>query len=291
MAVPSNLYPALAGTVDPALVRTIRQASLASSSDFGLLMAQAQQESGFNPAAKAATGSAAGLFQFIDSTWLDMVRRFGAKYGVSQLAGQIGTDAAGKPTVANPAVKQRILALRDDPGLASALAGEYANLNRGELEGALGRPATRADLYMAHFLGASGATSFLKALQTKGSTSAAALLPDAAANNPGIFYDGAGHARSVGAIYAMLGGRIEAAASRFSTTADASTGTDQANDSDATIAALLQGAPGSSLPVGFAGITLTPPVASMLDALTLAALKLISAPASDTAAPRPPTAG
>ncbi|HUK57951.1 MAG TPA: transglycosylase SLT domain-containing protein [Stellaceae bacterium] len=291
MAVPSNPYPALTRAVDPQLVRTIRQASLASSSDFGLLMAQAQQESSFNPAAKAATGSASGLYQFVDSTWLDMVRRFGAKYGASQLASQIGTDAAGKPTVADPAAKQHILALRNDPNLATALAGEYAKLNKGELESALGRPATRADLYMAHFLGPSGATSFLKALHTEGGSSAAQLLPDAAANNPGIFYDTAGHARSISAIYSMLGGRIEAAANGFATNAPPSAGIASADVSDATLAAFTPGGAGASLPINFAGVTLTPPVASMLDALTLAALKLISGTAGGPASPHGTNAG
>ncbi len=67
---------------------------------------------------------------------------------------------------------------------------------------------------MAHFLGAGGATTFLKALATKGGTSAAALLPDAAASNPGVFFDGAtGRARSVAEIYHTLGSRIEQSAS------------------------------------------------------------------------------
>jgi Transglycosylase SLT domain len=276
MAAPSNPYPALSRAVDPAIVRNVRQASLATSSDFGLLMAQAQQESGFNPAAKAASGSAAGLFQFIDSTWLDMVHRFGAKYGMGELAQQIGSDAAGKPAVSDPAVKQRILALRNDPGLASSLAGEYANQNKDELEHALGRPATRADLYMAHFLGAGGATSFLKALATKGASSAAQLLPDAAQSNPGVFYDTDGRARSVSAIYHMLGGRIEEAAKGFAASAagiPAGAGTSEGGDAIA--AAFMQGGGASSVRLDFAGLGLTPPVASMLDAMTLAALKLI----------------
>src|ERR1700690_3490343 len=75
MAAPNNPYPALSHAVDPAIVRSIKQASHGSGSDFGLLMAEAQQESGFRPDAKAARGSAAGMFQFTDSTWLDMVRR------------------------------------------------------------------------------------------------------------------------------------------------------------------------------------------------------------------------
>ncbi len=146
MAAPSNPYPALSRAVDPAIVRNVRQASLATSSDFGLLMAQAQQESGFNPDAKAASGSAAGLFQFIDSTWLDMVQRFGAKYGIGELAQQIGSDAAGKPAVSDPAVKQRILALRNDPALASSLAGEYAQPQQGRARARARPPGQRAPI-------------------------------------------------------------------------------------------------------------------------------------------------
>jgi hypothetical protein len=274
MAVANNPYPALSHAIDPSIVRNIRQASLETSTDFGLLMAQAAQESSFRPDAKSSAGSASGLFQFVDSTWLDMVKRFGAKYGVGQLASQIGTDAAGKPTVADPAVKQRILALKNDPALASSLAGEYARLNKGELERALGRPATSADLYMAHFLGAAGATSFLKALDTNGNTSAAALLPEAAANNPGIFYDAAGNARSVASIYRALGSKIEESATSYS--GMASSGLE--DDGAASLASLaMPGAasPSASPRLDFAGLMLTPQVASMLDAMTLAALKLI----------------
>lgn len=279
MAAPSNPYPALSRAVDPAIVRNIRQASLATSTDFGLLMAQAQQESSFRPDAKAATGSAAGLFQFVDSTWIEMVRRFGAKYGIGQLAQQIGTDTAGKPTVSDAAVRQRILALRNDPSLSSSLAGEYAHLNKGEIERSLGRPASRTDLYMAHFLGAAGATSFLKALATNGGTSGAALLPDAAASNPGIFYDSAGNARSVASIYRMLGSRIETAADGFAGSA--------AGASDP--AGLAAAGPGLSTRLDFAGLSLTPQVASMLDTLTLAALKLIAS--GPSAAPHTAGAG
>jgi len=168
--------------------------------------------------------------------------------------------------------------LRNDPSLASSLAGEYANLNKQELEQSLGREPSRADLYMAHFLGAAGATSFLKALETKGGTSAAALLPDAAASNPGIFYDSAGRARSVSAIYATLGGRIEQAANSFDAN---SSGVADADGADPYVSDALQIVPGGTASLSprlaFAGVNLTPPVASMLDALTLAALKLVSA--------------
>jgi hypothetical protein len=268
MTAPTN-PPSMPHGLDPTLTRQIRLASEASGSDFGLLMAQAAQESGFRPDAKSSSSSAAGLYQFIDSTWLDMMHRFGAKYGVGALAQKIGTDAAGKPHVADPATRQRILGLRSDPSLSTALAGEYAKLNKDEVERALGRPAGRADLYMAHFLGAGGATVFLKALATRGATPAAQLLPDAAASNRGIFFDGeTGKAKSVAEIYRALGTRIEQEADTFagsSTVAD----TQPAQAEPATVASLA-----TPRRLDFAGLQLSAPVANMLDTLTLAALKL-----------------
>ncbi|HUB96613.1 MAG TPA: transglycosylase SLT domain-containing protein [Stellaceae bacterium] len=282
MSVPNNPYPAAARAVDPAIVRSIRQASVSSSSDFGLLMAQAAQESSFRPDAKAATGSAAGLFQFIDSTWLDMMQRFGAKYGEGQLAAQITTNAAGKPEVSDPAARKEILALREDPSLSASLAGEYAKLNKDEVEHALGHSVGRADLYMAHFLGAGGATTFLKALETNGATPAASLLPDAAASNRGIFYDSeTGRAKSVAEIYRSLGGRIDQEAGDFAPAVEAAEPA-----ASTTAASATPTAGGFARRLDFAGLGLTAPVAAMLDTLTQAALRLMTLNATEP--PKPP---
>ena len=272
MTAPTN--PAPPRDVDPNLTRLIRQASAASGSDFGLLMAQAAQESGFNPDAKSSASSATGLFQFIDSTWLDMMHRFGAKYGQGALAQKISIDRHGKPHVADAATRHQILALRRDPALSAALAGEYAKLNKVEVERAVGHKVGRAELYMAHFLGAGGASHFLKALETNGATPAAKLLPEAAASNRSVFFEGeTGRARSVAEIYRALGNRIEEEAHNF---AGASTGDAPPSTAEQVAANTTAAAPRSDV----AGLQLTPPVASMLDTLTLAALKLTgSAPA------------
>ncbi len=209
--------PPIRLTPSAAIVGSIRQAAQTTDVDFGLLMAQAQQESGFRADAKASGSSATGLFQFIDSTWLGLVRQFGDKYGVGALAGTISVDSAGRPSVADPATRQRILDLREDPRLSSALAAEYARLNKGELERTLGRPVGNTDIYLAHFLGAHGAATFLTALAQHGDTPAADLLPEAAQANHGVFYDGlTGRARSLADIYRSFGKRIEGDAARFS---------------------------------------------------------------------------
>ena len=183
----------LAAGPDAEVLSGIRRASAASGIDFGYLMAQAAQESGFRTDAKAATSSAAGLFQFVDGTWIDLMRRHGAKHGVS----------AG-------ASRDELLGMRSDPRLSAAMAAEYAKENRAALEGALGRKAGAADLYFAHFLGAGGATKFLQALDAGGSVKAAELMPEAAAANRTVFYDRSGEAKTVQTIYRELSQKIEA---------------------------------------------------------------------------------
>jgi hypothetical protein len=205
-----------ATSIDPAVLKGIRQASQSTHTDFGYLMAQAAQESGFQSGAKATTSSATGLFQFVASTWLDMVRQHGAKHGIGQLADQVTCDATGRPHVADPAVRQSILALRKDPRISAALAGEFAQDNKAEVERALGRPAQKTDLYLAHFLGAGGATELLKAIQKNGATPAADILPEAASANRAVFFDGrTGEPRTVADLYRNFSNKIEKNATAY----------------------------------------------------------------------------
>jgi hypothetical protein len=299
MTVPTNPLAALSRAVDPNVLRSIRQASDATSTDFGLLMAQAERESGFRADAKSSTSSAAGLFQFVDSTWLDMVHRFGDKYGIGHLAQQISQGSDGKLFVANADTRQKILDLRHDPGISASLAAEYAKQNRGEMEQSLGRPLSRSDLYMAHFLGAGGATHFLKALDSKGDMPAAKLLPDAAAANRGIFYDSAGHARSIRDIYLSLAAKIEREASTFAaetastppsssplpSSALASIGSTPGFGSDA----LGSGGGGTSTSgraIDWSGVKLSAPMLQMLNIVALAALKMTEVSADPRSRPQ-----
>src|SRR5258708_728911 len=211
-----HLLGARASAIDPAVLQGIRQASRSTNIDFGYLMAQADQESGFDAGAKTSAGRATGLFQFIDSTWLDMVRQHGAQHGLAQFAQQVTTDASGRSTVADPKIRAQILDLRKDPRLSAALAAELARDNKAEVERALGRPAGSTDLYLAHFLGAGGATEVLKAINQNGATPAAALLPEAAAANRAVFFDGkTGAPRSVADLYRNFADRIETNAASY----------------------------------------------------------------------------
>jgi hypothetical protein len=176
----------------------IQQASAATGVPFNYLVAQAEQESGFKADARASTSSAAGLYQFTEATWLRMIREHGDKHGAGEFSRALSSDANARP---DAGTRSRILALRDDPKLSAAMAAEYARGNHAHLAQALGREIGATDLYLAHFLGAGGATRFLSALRNEPGRAASELLPEAAAANRTVFFAADGRARSVDEIY------------------------------------------------------------------------------------------
>jgi len=167
--------------VGPDAVRAaIRRAADATGVDFSLLVETARRESALNPTARAGTSSATGLFQFIEGTWLDMVRRHGAQHG-------LGEQARALQQGADPATRREILALRNDPELSARMAAELARENAQTLQSRLGRAPNAGELYAAHVMGSGGAIRLIEAAQS-GAPSAAAIFPREAAANRGLFY-------------------------------------------------------------------------------------------------------
>ena len=183
----------------------IARAAQATGVDFNYLLAQAKIESSLNPTAKAPTSSAAGLYQFTRGTWLETLDRHGAEHGL----GWAG-DAISGGRITDPGMRAAVMALRFDPNASALMAGELAADNRAELATALGREPDAAELYLGHFLGIGGATSFLTTLASDPNAIAANVLPQAAASNRNIFYGPQG-ARSVSAVMDLLRGRVAGA--------------------------------------------------------------------------------
>jgi len=194
----------------PDVLQSIRSASTATGVDFKFLVAQASLESGFQSDVKSKRSSASGLFQFTSQTWLNMIRDHGAKYGQADLASQIETQAKGKLVVADKATEKQILDLRKDVTLSAQMAAELTKSNSAQLERSLGRKPSAADLHLSMLLGATGAVRFLKAHQTDGTASAAALVPAAARQNPTIFYDSGHTPKTVAAVYQRIAQSIAA---------------------------------------------------------------------------------
>lgn len=129
-------------------------------------------ESSFRPDAAARTTSARGLFQHLDDTWNELVRKYGAELGV--------------PANAD----------RNDPRWSALMGAAYARENQAVLRRSLGRDPTDVELYMAHFLGATGGSQFLQARAQNGSGIAATDFPEAAAQNRPVFFHANGQPKT-----------------------------------------------------------------------------------------------
>jgi hypothetical protein len=102
-----------------------------------------QVESGGNASAKNPLSSATGLGQFIESTWLRMMRDY-------------------RPDLAANMTRQELLDLRLDPTLSREMVQNLARENESFLR-SKGHQITAGRLYLAHFLGPSGADQALAA--------------------------------------------------------------------------------------------------------------------------------
>jgi hypothetical protein len=181
----------------------VQRAARATGVDFDFLMSTAKRESGYNPRAKAASSSAAGLFQFVGQTWLQALKRHGAAHGYARYADLIQQGADGRYHVDGEEARQAVLDLRYDASASASMAGALATDHAAYLRGRVGREPTGGELYAAHFLGAEGAARLVQAYEANPRASAAALFPEAAGANPGVFYAG-GEPRTVAQLYANL---------------------------------------------------------------------------------------
>ena len=156
----------------------------AAPADIGKYMAAtAMIESGGNANARAKTSSAGGMFQFLDSTWKELVREMGKNYSVQD---------------------------KFDPKKAAEVMAYFTQKQKKQLERGTGRRATNTDLYMAHFLGSGGAIKFLNAMQQNPNAIAAELDPRAAKANRNIYYDG-NRARTLKEVYDLMGSKMSKA--------------------------------------------------------------------------------
>lgn len=182
----NNVLASLTRGASQGVLNAIKQASARTGVNFAYLVKQAAAESSFKPDIKAKTSSATGLYQFIESTWLSIVDKYGDKHGLS---------TEGKS-------RSEILELRKDPKAASLMAAEFAGENERFLKSHTKADIGETELYFAHFLGAPKAASFLNGLAETPLQEAALLFPKEAAANRNVFYDSkTGRARTMQEVY------------------------------------------------------------------------------------------
>jgi hypothetical protein len=100
-------------------------------------------ESNGDPNAKNGRSSATGLGQFLDETWLDMVRVY-------------------RPDLARGRSERETLDLRREPELAREITRRFVERNVAMLK-QRGLPVTAGTVYLAHFAGRAGAVAILSA--------------------------------------------------------------------------------------------------------------------------------
>lgn len=113
----------------------------AAPSDFGTY--RRALESGGRADAKNPNSSATGADQFIESTWVEIVKK-------------------ARPSWAEGLTRDQVLALRTDPAKSAEMADALAQQNAAQLQ-ASGLPVTNENLYAAHHFGAKGGVTFAKA--------------------------------------------------------------------------------------------------------------------------------
>ena len=102
-------------------------------------------ESDGDPNARNKRSSATGLGQFLDETWLDMVR-------------------VHRPDLAKGRSQAEILELRRDAEVAREITARFTERNA-EMLRKRGLPVTPGTLYLAHFAGGAGAVAILLAME------------------------------------------------------------------------------------------------------------------------------
>jgi hypothetical protein len=197
-------------SVSPQLAQVLNRAGDRTGVDFDYLLQTAIRESSLNPSARASTSSAVGLFQFIEDTWLEVLKEEGPALGYQRYAGMIERVPDGDYTIRDSGLRQEVLALREDPQMAADLAAAFTRRNGEYLQGVFGRMPSPGELYIAHFLGARGAERMFNAGLENPDQIAAELFPRQASANRAIFYD-QGQPRTIRQVYRALVARHEAA--------------------------------------------------------------------------------
>jgi hypothetical protein len=102
-------------------------------------------ESNGDPNAKNRRSTATGLGQFLEETWLEMIRTH-------------------RPDLAKERSQAEILELRRDAKIGRELTARFSERNAEVLK-RRGLPVTPGTLYLAHFAGAAGAVAVLTAME------------------------------------------------------------------------------------------------------------------------------
>ena len=100
------------------------------------------------------------------------MKNAGPEHGLEKYSDNIQRSKSGKYFVKDAQMRREILELRKDPEISSMMAGALTQKNANYLERRIGREPTDGELYMAHFLGANGASRLIESAASNPDTRA-----------------------------------------------------------------------------------------------------------------------
>lgn len=130
----------------------VRKASEQTGVPTQLLATIGEIESGSGKSMKNQTSSATGAFQFIDSTWAEMMKKFGSEKGYD----------VSKMSIQDIMKNQELMDLRYNNEMSAFMGAKYLQMNAKALKLDPSDPSAAGKLYLAHFLGGAGAKQVLE---------------------------------------------------------------------------------------------------------------------------------
>lgn len=216
--IPVPRPPALIPNARPsiaAVTGAIKRAAQSTGANFDYLLTTAKVESNLDPNSTISTSTATGLFQFLDQTWLGVMKTAGRAFGFGRYADAISQTSSGRYVVDDPALRDEMMKLRKDPAANAVMGGVITQQNAAVLAKRIGRQPTEGELYVAHFFGPHAASRVLQLAASEPNTDAVALFPEAARANRSVFYDRQGNARTIAGVRDELVRRYQVAKARM----------------------------------------------------------------------------
>jgi hypothetical protein len=205
-----NARPSIA-----AVTGAIKRAAQSTGANFDYLLTTAKVESNLDPNSTISTSTATGLFQFLDQTWLGVMKTAGRAFGFGRYADAISQTSSGRYVVDDPALRDEMMKLRKDPAANAVMGGVITQQNAAVLAKRIGHQPTEGELYVAHFFGPHAASRVLQLAASEPNADAVSMFPEAARANRSVFYDRQGNARTIAGVRDELVRRYQVAKARM----------------------------------------------------------------------------
>jgi hypothetical protein len=189
----------------------IRRAAQSTGANFDYLLTTAKVESNLDPNSTISTSTATGLFQFLDQTWLGVMKTAGKAFGFGRYADAISQTSSGRYVVEDATLRDEMMKLRKDPAANAMMGGVITQQNAAILAKQIGRQPTEGELYVAHFFGPHAAARVIQLAASEPNANAVSLFPDPARANRSVFYDRQGNARTIAGVRDELVRRYQVA--------------------------------------------------------------------------------